>query len=347
MMPLMTVDIAPTDGSVRHCGYVHCTRELPYEGRGRPLEYCQDRRWPGDRTCRQMAAAERMAERAAGLDAPLDAFRAASDRLAMVASPLARQLAELVDAVKGVQDGALTRMRDSEQSSQLAAAQARAAQDATGQARRAQQAAEADRDRARAAAAEADQRAVAARTEADEQIRRAWRRVADADHARGQAETAAAAASQAQAEETARREAAEQRATLTEAELRTLRALLDTERATTAQLRDQLADTTRRAGAAEAATTGLRTELAQVRGERDAAGDRIAALKAELRAAAADRDVSRTAAAQLTGERDQLRHALDGARDTTIAAQRRAERAEARLDQLIASLPAATSHGQP
>lgn len=346
----MTLDIAPAEGLARHCGYNQCGRELPYDGRGRPPEYCQDRRWPGGRTCRQMAAAERAAERAAGLEVPLDAFRAAGDRLAAVASPLARQLAELVDAVKGVQDGALTRMHDAEQHAQQAAAQAQAAQEATVAAKRAQQLAELERDRARAAAADADQRAATARAEADEQTRRAWRQVADADHARGQAEATAAAAAQAHAEETARREAAEQRTTVAEAELRTLRAVLDAERDTSAGLRDQLADSSRQATAAEAAAAGLRTELAQAYRERDTATGRAAALEAELRtltgnleASQAELDASRAETVRLASERDQLRQQLAAARDSTAAAQRRAELAETRLDQLIASLPAASS----
>src|SRR2546423_9266675 len=71
----------------RRCGYSQCGEPLEYDGQGRPPEYCRDRRWPGGRTCKQMAAAERAGERAAGLDAPLDTFRASTDRLARPPGP--------------------------------------------------------------------------------------------------------------------------------------------------------------------------------------------------------------------------------------------------------------------
>src|SRR5215468_5059316 len=70
-------------GSARVCGYSQCGAALEYDGRGRPPEYCADRRWPPDnKTCKQMAAAERAGERAAGLDAPLADFRATAERFA-------------------------------------------------------------------------------------------------------------------------------------------------------------------------------------------------------------------------------------------------------------------------
>src|SRR5690606_40843485 len=61
-----------------------CGRPLAYDGRGRPPEYCPDRRWADGKTCKQMAAAERAAERAAGLEMPLETFRAAGERLVSV-----------------------------------------------------------------------------------------------------------------------------------------------------------------------------------------------------------------------------------------------------------------------
>ena len=71
-----------TEVETRYCGYAECGQALDYDGRGRPPEYCQDRRWADGRTCRQLAAAQRAAERAAGLEAPLEAFRAAEQRSA-------------------------------------------------------------------------------------------------------------------------------------------------------------------------------------------------------------------------------------------------------------------------
>jgi hypothetical protein len=55
-------------------------RTDPYSGQGRPPEYCPDRRWDGNRTCKQLAAAERAGERAAALELPLESFRHAGER---------------------------------------------------------------------------------------------------------------------------------------------------------------------------------------------------------------------------------------------------------------------------
>src|SRR2546423_3061361 len=77
-------------GDERGGGYSQCGEPLEYDGQGRPPEYCRDRRWPGGRTCKQLAAAERAGERAAGLDAPLDTFRASTDRLLAAAPPPAQ-----------------------------------------------------------------------------------------------------------------------------------------------------------------------------------------------------------------------------------------------------------------
>ena len=136
----------------RYCGYHACGQPLAYDGRGRPPEYCPDRRWPGGRTCRQMAAAERAAERAAGLATPLDTFRALSDRLADTAAPLVRQLTELLDAVTQVRDDALARMQEARQAEAAAEQRAREACEAAERAEQARRAAEADRDAALAQA---------------------------------------------------------------------------------------------------------------------------------------------------------------------------------------------------
>lgn len=337
----MLTDVLP-DALTRTCGYSQCDQPLPYDGRGRPPEYCPDRRWPDGRTCKQLAGAERAAGRAAGLAGPLDTFRAAGDRLAAVASPLARQLAELVEAVTAVRDGALARVGEAERSAQLAGEQVRAEQERADLAQRgqrsaesAQRAAEADRDRARTAAVEAEQRAVAVRQHADEQTRLAWQRVAEADHARGQAEAAAAAAAEAQAEQAGRRELAEQRAAAAEAELRDALVGRDADRASLAGLRDQLAASY---AAAEQAATAAASELARARTQTEAAQSERDGLRAE-------REAQRAEVARLTAERAELRQALAAAQQAGEAAARRAEAADHRLDQLIASLapaPAAT-----
>src|SRR5690349_2987798 len=92
---------------VRRCAYTRCAEPLPYSGQGRPPEYCPDRRWDGNRTCKQLAAAERAGERAVALDVPLEAFRQAGERFVPAAEALARQLGEVVTAIGTVRDGAL------------------------------------------------------------------------------------------------------------------------------------------------------------------------------------------------------------------------------------------------
>jgi predicted nucleic acid-binding Zn-ribbon protein len=73
--------------------------------------------------------------------------------------------------------------------------------------------------------------------------------------------------------------------------------------------------------------------------ERDQALARAEALDRDLRAAVAAREAGRAEATRLAGEVDQLRPALAAARTAASEATRRAERAEGRLDQLIAALP--------
>src|SRR5437763_11908494 len=123
---------APVPAGARVCGYSQCGNTLDYDGRGRPPEYCPDRRWPGDKTCKQMAAADRAGERAAGLDAPLDTFRASTDRLVAAAGPLAEHLTAVLTAVTAVRDGALTRVGDAERAMTAAIARAEAAESRAG-----------------------------------------------------------------------------------------------------------------------------------------------------------------------------------------------------------------------
>ncbi|MBN1173751.1 MAG: hypothetical protein JXA67_16385, partial [Micromonosporaceae bacterium] len=150
------------NGSARTCGYSRCGRILRYDGRGRPPEYCADRRWPDGRTCKQLAAAERAGERAIGLDLPLEAFRAVSDRLQPVAEGLARQLVEVSEAVGQVRDGALARIAEAERAATEAIEAVRGAEAQRDQALAAQRAADDDAAQAAAAAEEAQQRAAAA-----------------------------------------------------------------------------------------------------------------------------------------------------------------------------------------
>src|SRR5690242_7032354 len=72
------------DEAVR-CGYSKCRAELPPPGPqgGRRRSFCRETRWPGSRTCSQMARAERDALRGpvAELAEALDAVRARLDEV--------------------------------------------------------------------------------------------------------------------------------------------------------------------------------------------------------------------------------------------------------------------------
>jgi len=272
-----------TSGAGRVCGYSQCGAALDYDGRGRPPEYCADRRWPPDnKTCKQMAATERAGERAAGLDAPLADFRATADRFAPVAAELAAQLGEVVDAVHGVADGALVRVRDAEQVATAAVDRAQAADEVAARAVRAQRAAETEAAQAKDTAREAEARARTARRDADEQVQRATQRAAEAERARGRAEATAAAATAALAEATDRRDdaerraaAADQRATSLTAEVAVLRRDLD---------------------AAAADATHLRRDVADLAADRDKALARADTLDARLREVTEQREATRAAA---------------------------------------------------
>src|SRR3954468_652251 len=65
------------------CGYSRCRAELPAPGPqgGRRRAFCRDTRWPGGRTCAQMARGERDALDALGLDSGRATFGLDADRL--------------------------------------------------------------------------------------------------------------------------------------------------------------------------------------------------------------------------------------------------------------------------
>lgn len=316
----------PIDSSeTRRCAYTRCAEPLEYSGQGRPPEYCPDRRWDGNRTCKQLAAAERAGEKAVALDVPLDAFRQAGDRFVPAAQALARQLTDVVTAVGAVRDSAVARIGESETAARTADDRARAAQAEADEARARQLAAEADRDEAWKAATAADRAAAAAKSDRDEAVAQAWQRVTAADHARGAAEALAAEAAR-------RQEQAEQtlaaQATRHDAQVGGLR----DELAQVSQHRDvlstALATTESRATAAEAALAAernraesLASELADVRRELADVRNRRDALATNLAAAEAARDAAAVA----------LERAATGERDAVT----RLARAEARLDRLV------------
>src|SRR5688500_19553616 len=85
---------------VVRCGYSKCRAELPPPGPqgGRRRSFCRDSRWPGGRTCAQMARAERDALDALGLDAGRATFQLDADRLREHVDALRGPVAELAEA---------------------------------------------------------------------------------------------------------------------------------------------------------------------------------------------------------------------------------------------------------
>ena len=91
------------DEAVR-CGYSKCRAELPPPGPqgGRRRSFCRDTRWPGGRSCSQMARAERDALDALGLDAGRATFQLDADRLREHVDALRGPVAELAEALDAV-----------------------------------------------------------------------------------------------------------------------------------------------------------------------------------------------------------------------------------------------------
>jgi chromosome segregation ATPase len=282
-----------------------------------------------------MAQAQRDAERAVGLDASLDAFRTVARPMQDSGKALAARLDEVLAAVQAVDGGALARIADAERAMLEAATRAQTAEAERERAHRDRQAALADRTRAQQAAEDADRRAAAARREADERIGAALERIATLEREHGQAQAHAAAALAAQAEDARRREDAEQRATVTQAELRDLRGRLDSAHAEQGRLHEALQEATGRATAAETQQTRLTDQTEQLRAQ-------LATLIAErddtARHAEADLQNIRIELDSARSEAGGLAQQLAVATAATDAANARASRAESQVDQLLAAL---------
>jgi chromosome segregation ATPase len=366
------VDVVPSfaTGSVSHatrighlprnttriCGYSRCGNTLVYDGNGRPPEYCKDRHWPGGKTCRQMAQAERDAVRAAGLDAHLDAFDSTAGQLVTVAGPLHERLGDLLAALDHVRDGALTRVGDAER--QMAEAVQRAdraerhAQRATAEEHRART----EMEQASAAAQHAAVQAAEARQDADTRIAAALDRLTIVEREHGQALARAHAAEAARHDEAERRTAAEQRAADLDAHLHQARETIERTREAHDALRE-------RADAAEQAANRVQAELLQVTTRAEQAemlaatqatelDDTRTRLTGERDAAESRADAATQALAAARSKHEQLRRQLAEATIAELAATKRAERAETRHDRLVETLSNlahrnASSEGDP
>src|SRR6185295_5977547 len=148
------------DDSAVHCGYSRCRAPLPSPGPqgGRRRTFCRNTRWEGDRTCAQMARAERDALDALGLDSSRTAFALDAERL--------REHVEAVREPVAALDGVTSRLAEVEAHavSAVEAANRRAA----------------DAEAARVAAQEGQERAEGVARRAKEQAERAGKERAEA-----------------------------------------------------------------------------------------------------------------------------------------------------------------------
>src|SRR4051795_4360587 len=146
------------------CGYSRCRAELPAPGPqgGRRRAFCRDTRWPGGRTCAQMARAERDALDALGLDSSRTAFALDAERLREHVEAVRAPVEALVAALAGV-------------TSRLGEVEAHAVSAVEAANRRA-----ADAEASRGAAQEAQERAESSPRRAREQAERAGRDRAEA-----------------------------------------------------------------------------------------------------------------------------------------------------------------------
>jgi hypothetical protein len=303
------VDVIPVM-PVRRCGYSQCGTELVYDGKGRPPEYCPDRRWPSGKTCRQLAAAEREGLRAAGLDAPLAEYAASTDRFVAVAGPLAEYLTAVLDTVDEVRGSALTRVGEAERQKADALERATDAERAAQAARQAEASAVAASGIAHAEAREARARLVEARADAEARVAAATSRLAAVEREHGQA-------------------AAQQRA----AELRAVKAIAE---ATLFRRRAEEAATEigRLQQQVQNADTDRRMMTQRIKDQQQ----RIADLT-DQRRVADEREKDQTAVvAALRTENTALNSRLNDARVAAAAADARAAAAEARYTELLAVL---------
>jgi DNA repair exonuclease SbcCD ATPase subunit len=86
------------------CGFRECRAPLPPPGPrgGRPFEFCPDRRWPGDRTCKQLAAADQALRDALGDSVSHVGLKDAAAEFTRAAAGLGEPLQTLRNALDSV-----------------------------------------------------------------------------------------------------------------------------------------------------------------------------------------------------------------------------------------------------
>jgi hypothetical protein len=224
------------------CGFRRCRAPLPPPGPrgGRPYEFCPDRVWPSDKTCKQLAAAEQALRDALGNTGTPTALEDAGDAFTQAAARVTEPLQTLSNAL----DTITARLQ---KDITAAVAQAEAAE---------QRAADADqhREAAQARAARADQ----ARQEAEDHAHQAEQATELAETTAAEAVTGRAEAELAQARAEAATAAITQQAEKSANEVTVERARAESMAADLATRTEELAVRTTERDATRAALSDLR-----------------------------------------------------------------------------------------
>lgn len=307
-----SVTVTLPEAQTALCGFSHCKRPLPPPGPrgGRPYEFCPDRRWPGDKTCKQLAAAQQALREALGETDPPTALREATDTFA----DASRRVLEPLQTLGSALDTVTARMQD-----ELTAAAARAdeADRAADEAARARREADERADRAEQERAEAVSDAQQARTEAEEAVARAASAVDTAD---------AAELARARAEATA--EAAIDRARRAEDENKVVRRHADELLQRLDELRAQLAE---RTGERDSAVAALDEHRRRSR-------DLEESLTARAESAAEHLEQVRADLARASEREQELSRRLEQATAEQQAAERAAASAQSEAQSELAAL---------
>ena len=180
------------EDTTRPCEYTQCRRRFAYSGFGAPRKYCgpPERTWPdkGGKTCKQLAAEERAAAKAAGLDGALAAYVAAADPVLEGIEALRADLAKRAEAGRVVQAAAGEEVTAARQAATEALEAAATAETERDQALRQTAAAVREKDQAKDGQRAAERLARDAAADRDLQVQDAWRRIGEHQDARVDAE---------------------------------------------------------------------------------------------------------------------------------------------------------------
>ncbi|MGH3655149.1 MAG: hypothetical protein ACRDUA_00680 [Micromonosporaceae bacterium] len=326
---------SPDTDATRRCAY--CGDEYSYQrSANRPPKYCT-RVWPeSPSSCQARAKAQRVAQKAVGLDGSVAAYRQAGEQVIPAISGLQETLAQLLEESRKVEAAALVRMADAERETHDAMDRVETADSAREAAERARADAERVAAAARHAAHEAERLAQQAEQERDAKVRQAWELVTRKEGERAgavaRAEEQSAAAARVEELRKAAHERAESLATANE-ELQEL-------------LTDTRAETDRRVAKAHTDAATARDDLVRAQADhvrqldrvRDRAAAEVTQLRAERDAAQQTVTELRTEVAAAERRAEALSQQLYDAKATAQATAQRAEIADRRYEQLVAAL---------